>query len=92
MAYNGQGQGQGQNNEYGGHPLQDMPAGSTVSFGRQTPLNPALTFGLRSITCHRESMTMKPAVTCSTTMLPSSTTTAALAQRHPPIDRFLPTA
>jgi len=29
MAYNGQGQGQGQNNEYGGHPLQDMPAGST---------------------------------------------------------------
>jgi len=29
MAYNGQGQGQGQGHEYGGHPMQDLPAGGS---------------------------------------------------------------
>ena len=31
MAYNGQGNGQGQGQEYGGHPMQDLPPGGSVS-------------------------------------------------------------
>ena len=79
MAYNGQGQG----HEYGGaggHPMQDMPAGSTVRFDANVRLRRMA--NALSITSLHRSTRRTLVATFSTNLRAMATTRAAWVPRH----------